>query len=178
MAWTAPRTWTSMEVVTASIMNSHVRDNLLETSPAKATTAGQIFVAAGGNSIVAVRPDSDFISTSETTTSTSYTDLATTGPTVTITTQVRALLLLSGRIRNSTAGAISLMSFEVGGVSALAPADNRALFYQSSLADDEIQASWSSLVDLTAGSNIFTAKYRVSAGTGRFINRRLSVIPF
>ena len=28
MAWTAPRTWVTGEVVTASIMNAHVRDNL------------------------------------------------------------------------------------------------------------------------------------------------------
>lgn len=27
MAWTTPRTWTSSEVVTAAIMNAHVRDN-------------------------------------------------------------------------------------------------------------------------------------------------------
>lgn len=30
MAWTAPRTWTTGEVVTASIMNTHVRDNMRE----------------------------------------------------------------------------------------------------------------------------------------------------
>lgn len=28
MAWTTPRTWTTSELVTASIMNTHVRDNL------------------------------------------------------------------------------------------------------------------------------------------------------
>ena len=27
MAWTAPRTWVTGEIVTAAIMNSHVRDN-------------------------------------------------------------------------------------------------------------------------------------------------------
>jgi len=29
MAWTAPRTWVTGEVVTAALMNTHVRDNLL-----------------------------------------------------------------------------------------------------------------------------------------------------
>jgi len=29
MAWTAPRTWTNGEIVTAAIMNAHLRDNLL-----------------------------------------------------------------------------------------------------------------------------------------------------
>lgn len=28
MAWTAPRTWVTSEVVTAAVMNAHVRDNL------------------------------------------------------------------------------------------------------------------------------------------------------
>ncbi|MDA1330693.1 MAG: hypothetical protein O3B43_06485 [Chloroflexi bacterium] len=28
MAWTTPRTWTTSELVTASIMNTHIRDNL------------------------------------------------------------------------------------------------------------------------------------------------------
>ena len=34
MAWTTPRTWAANEVVTAAIMNSHVRDNenILKTS--------------------------------------------------------------------------------------------------------------------------------------------------
>jgi len=28
MAWTAPRTWVTSEIVTAALMNTHVRDNL------------------------------------------------------------------------------------------------------------------------------------------------------
>lgn len=36
MAWTAPRTWSTGELVTATMMNTHVRDNLLalKTPPA------------------------------------------------------------------------------------------------------------------------------------------------
>ena len=33
MAWTTPRTWTDTELVTASIMNTHVRDNLNALGP-------------------------------------------------------------------------------------------------------------------------------------------------
>jgi len=33
MAWTAPRTWTDGELVTAAIMNPHIRDNLLSLGP-------------------------------------------------------------------------------------------------------------------------------------------------
>jgi hypothetical protein len=49
MAWTAPRTWTTAEVVTAAIMNVHVRDNLLQTAPAKMTTTGDIIYASAAN---------------------------------------------------------------------------------------------------------------------------------
>lgn len=51
MAWTAARTWVAGETVSASIMNTHVRDNLLETVPAKATAAGQIPYSTGGSAI-------------------------------------------------------------------------------------------------------------------------------
>lgn len=33
MAWSAPRTWVTSELVTASIMNTHVRDNFLAVFP-------------------------------------------------------------------------------------------------------------------------------------------------
>lgn len=51
MAWTAPRTWVSGETLTAALMNTHVRDNLLETSAAKVTTAGDITYATGANAL-------------------------------------------------------------------------------------------------------------------------------
>ena len=51
MAWTAPRTWVTNEVVTKAIMDAHVRDNLLETAPAAATTADELIVTTGANAI-------------------------------------------------------------------------------------------------------------------------------
>lgn len=51
MAWTSPRTWTTGELVTASMMNTHVRDNLLETAVSKATTSGRIAYATGANAL-------------------------------------------------------------------------------------------------------------------------------
>ena len=49
MAWSDPRDWTTGEVVTAAIMNAHVRDNFDQTAPAKLTTAGDILYASGAN---------------------------------------------------------------------------------------------------------------------------------
>ena len=51
MAWTAPRTWVTGETVTAALMNVHLRDNLLETSAAAVTTAGDITYADAANSM-------------------------------------------------------------------------------------------------------------------------------
>lgn len=51
MAWTAPRTWVTGETVTAALMNAHVRDNLLETSAATVTTAGDLSYADAANSM-------------------------------------------------------------------------------------------------------------------------------
>ncbi len=56
MPWTAPRTWTTGEIVTASIMNTHVRDNFNETVPAKAVAAGDLFYAVGMNAITRLPP--------------------------------------------------------------------------------------------------------------------------
>lgn len=50
-SWTAPRTWTTGELVTASMLNVHVRDDLLETAPGKVTTAEDLIVGAGANSL-------------------------------------------------------------------------------------------------------------------------------
>jgi hypothetical protein len=51
MAWTAPKTWTVGEILTAANMNAQVRDNLLETGPALVTTKGDLLVAAGLNNL-------------------------------------------------------------------------------------------------------------------------------
>lgn len=45
MAWTTPRTWVTSEVVTASIMNTHVRDNFNYLSTA---VSAQFWLSAAG----------------------------------------------------------------------------------------------------------------------------------
>ena len=47
MAWTTPRTWTTGELVTAAIMNTHVRDNQNVLNP-----AGVSFVIDGGGAAI------------------------------------------------------------------------------------------------------------------------------
>jgi len=65
MAWTSPRTWVAGELVTAALMNAHVRDNLLvlKTPPsalytvnegADYTTASASFVDVDGTNLALV----------------------------------------------------------------------------------------------------------------------------
>lgn len=51
MSWTAPRTWVTGEIVTASLLNTHLRDNLLASAVAQMTTAGDLAYASGANAV-------------------------------------------------------------------------------------------------------------------------------
>ena len=179
MAWTDPnKTWVAAADLTASDMNQYVRDQLDETAPAIATAGSRLIVTDGANSIVERIPVSAFMTTSESTASTSATDLATVGPSVTVTTGTKALIVISARLENDTAGAVSICAADISGATTNSPGADEALYYESSNANDLLAASYSWMVNLNAGSNTFKLKYWVSAGTGTFRWRRIAVIPF
>lgn len=165
---------------TAAQFNLYVRDNLNETAPAKASAAGQIFVSTAANAIVARTPDQDTVATSQGTSSTSYTDLATVGPTVTVTTGVSAIVFLRANASNATATNVSSMCFAVSGASTVAAADSNSISLVNSgtAAGNRFGAAF--LVEsLTPGSSTFQAKYKSSgATTATFADRQLAVIPF
>jgi hypothetical protein len=161
---------------TAAQFNTHLRDNLNQTAPAKATAAGQHFVATGTNAIAARMTTEVLVAASETTGSTSYTDLTTTGPTVTVVTGALALVWLTCTMSNSTTEGCA-MSFAVSNASTIAAADANSVGIRLAAAASAHMSSVL-LVTLTAGTNVFTAKYRVSAtSTGTFADRRLGVLP-
>lgn len=174
MSWSSPMTAVAGATFTAAQFNQFVRDDLNETAPAKATAAGQIFVSTAANAIAARVPDTAAVVTSQTTASTSYTDLATVGPTVTSTTGTAALVMFGAQISNSGANS-SRMSVAVSGASTVAANDQWAAINVGTSALRIV--SFHFFTGLTAGSNTFTAKYDVSAGTGTFVNRELAVIP-
>lgn len=69
------------------------------------------------------------------------------------------------------------MAYEVSGATSIAAADNRGMGVYG-VAGAGVTASGVALhTDLTPGSNVFTAKYRVSSGTGTFLSRRIVVFP-
>jgi len=120
------------------------------------------------------------VDTSETTSSTSFTDLATVGPSVTITTGTRALVIITSYLHNGTNSTSNYIGFEVSGATTVSPSDNRSLFLSNTSTGNgrpELRYSYAYIVTgLNAGSNTFTLKYRCSSGTLVARDRIISVI--
>lgn len=178
MAWTLPMTAVTNATLTAAQWNASVRDNLAETAVAKATTSGSYFVGTGTNSMAQRIPQMDAISTSETTTSASYTDLTTIGPTVTVTSGTNALVLITSNMSSNTANIGCFVGLDISGSTTLAASDSRAIIHTSATANAALCASMVALYSVTAGSNAYTLKYRTSSGTATFQYRRVNVLPF
>jgi len=115
------------------------------------------------------------VTTQENTTSTSYTNLTTSGPAVTITTGTKALVIV-GASAGFNNGANNFMSFAVSGATTIAAADSFAFCSNTTGGSGNAIGSHASVQTLTAGSNTFTAKYKVSSGDGYFSNRRIFVM--
>lgn len=180
MAWSAPMTAVANSTFTAAQFNEYVRDNLNETAPAKATAASGYFVGDGVNSIAERRAVTNSELGEGTTTATDYASLdppANVGPSVTLETGPAALIIVRCSAQNSGAGS-ARMGYEVSGATSLAPADNRGVGFFGA-ANGNINASDVSLwTSLNPGINTFSARYRVSSGTGTFQSRRIIVMPF
>jgi hypothetical protein len=125
--------------------------------------AGQI-VFGGQAVITSATAD---VTTAETTSSTSYTDLTTSGPAVTITPgrTTDQMILIKSDISNSASDR-TFMSVAIAGAAAV---DANA-----------IQSSGTTgygghiLTTAVANGSTHTAKYKVNSGTGTFVNRRIS----
>jgi hypothetical protein len=177
MAWTAPLTAVAGGVFSSSLFNSTVRDNLNETSTAKATQVSGWFPASGINALTERVPVQDNDQGSSTTTSTTYTNLADGLSTaVSVSVGNRALVSIYANFSNSVSGNRSYVGFAVSGASTVAATDFFGI-------DHSFNGGmrWGAtylVTSLTGGSNTFTLQYRVSAGTGTFSVRRIAVIPF
>jgi hypothetical protein len=152
MSWTTPRTFVAGEVETAALFNTHLRDNLNALLPIAASVA-----------------------TGQTTASTSYADLATTGPAVTVTTNTSVLVVFGCKMGGAVAGTQYNMGYAVSGATTTAAADANSLQVLVATVGTSTQLSWMDIATVTAGSNTFTAKYKVSGDTGTFTNRRIAV---
>ena len=118
------------------------------------------------------------VATAQTTTSSSYTDLATAGPAVTVTTGTKAFVITSVRLSGSALGFDSYQSYAVSGATTVAASDTVAIMHGAFRVNTSMRASAGQMITgLTAGSNVFTCKYRVDAtSTGTFLDRAITVI--
>lgn len=141
-------------------------------STADAAAAADVTLTAFMNRVLSAAKAS--VATSQTTASTSYTDLATVGPAVTVTTSTRALVFIMADLGNATGWA--RMSVAVSGATTIAASDGeRALSHSASV----LHRSGITILELAlnAGSNTFTAKYKATAGTSTFADRTIIVVP-
>lgn len=163
MAWTTPRTWVTGELVTASLLNTHVRDNLNYTKEigyAKEVTGTLSFTNTGFADLDAL------------------TGTSTNAMQVSISTTDTAIVGLSANIYNAQAGAITVASWRISGATTANSSDANALYYESSSSNDQIQAGIIRVVTgLTPGTNVFEVQARVNAGTGAFRRADFMVVP-
>jgi hypothetical protein len=165
---------------TAAQFNVYVRDNLNTTAPAVATTAGRLIVTTGLNAVTERNPDVSYLATSQGTATTTYIDLATVGPTITVTAGIKAIVIIGCAISNSTAGSGGRTSVDLTGANTQAAADTNSFLIESGNASDAFKGSWVTIFSpLTPGSTQFRLKYRcVGAATANFSDRLIAVVPF
>lgn len=161
---------------------------------------GVPYVGVGGTGYRVLTSGSTYdsyndVNTSQTTTSTSYTDLATVGPTVTITQSgglQRTLIIVSGYTWSSATGHLGFMSWEVsdtafGGSYTFPPADVHSAYKQYGTANDGTLVTRVSDFGMGGGTGdpdpigakryTVTAKYRSNNGNSvAWQNRRLLVV--
>lgn len=179
MAWVATPTFISGNVLTAAQLNILTGD-INETAVAKASAAGQYFVATAANVLVARTAAFNLYSGggTDTTNSTSYTGL-TGGAAVTVTTGATCIVFHGASLGNDTAGARSWETFAVTGATTISPTDQRGIAVDCSGANRVVKCGAAyTQTGLTPGSNTFTQNFRVTSGIGAFVLRDIGVMSF
>lgn len=181
--------------ITASWANANVRDQVVTpfastsardsaiTSPVEGMiapiTGTDVITYYNGSAWVCITPQAATVTTTEGTTSTSFTNLATSGPAVTVATGTSALITMSSDFANNTNGDGGKIGIDVSGASTIA-APAGSVISQALVAAVSQQVPLSKtfkLTGLTAGNNTFTMKYSaVTGGTATFFNRAIAVV--
>ncbi len=146
MAWTSPRTWVAGELITAAIMNAHVRDNLL----------------------ILKDPISDDYLTNEgadyTTTSTSFVDVDATNLAFTLVTNGGPVMI--GFLGTGKSSAGLQMHFDVDLDGARIAGDDGMVSTTIAVATAVAFAFVFLKSSLSAASHIFKLQWKVTGGTG------------
>lgn len=182
MAWTTPMTAVANAPLTSATFNAQIRDNMRCQAPYLTGTAGDVYVVQSANTIVSRTIQYAEVLTKQTTSSTSFVDLATPGPSITVDMVYgqQAMVWVSAELDNTTADAQSVAAVDVSGASTYSATSQRcAVIRDGNAANSPCQYMASYLFDpLTRGGSLtFEVQYRVGSGTGSFANRRLMVWP-
>lgn len=171
--------WVDLASSTTDLSAYATTSSLTSGLAAKSPSASPTFTGNVVWSAAVLRAATATVATSQTTASESYTDLATVGPAVTLTTGTKALVIISAGGFNANSGGGNIASFAVSGATTVAASDANMLKFGPNGAvnspADRLSASVL-LTGLTAGSNTFTMKYLASTGTAYFSNRTINVI--
>ena len=137
----------------------------------------ETLVSGGAGSSAEFVTGNTKVATAQTTTSTSFADLATAGPTVTVTVGAsgKVALHLASRIANSSADTDCYVGVDISGASTVAAT---SLLIASAGAGKILRFGCTTIITgLSAGSTTFKMQYAVAAGTGTFEARELTVAP-
>lgn len=162
--------FTPFDILTAAELN-----DISENVDALATGSG-IGDGAITPTKINLGPTTAVVATDQGTTSTSFTDLATTGPaaTVTIGTNGLALAFWSAEIYNVSAQ--KYVGVALSGANTVA-ANNADAIRNDPATFSGTQTAFKLFTGLTPGPTTFTLKYRTASGTAQFSSRKITVIP-
>lgn len=151
---------------TPPVIGSSDWGTTLNTALSDINDTAEDSVAGGGASVT----------TQQDTTSTSYTDLSTSGPSVSVTlTEPRTVIVFvkSELYQLSTTDDV-FMSFAATGATTVSASDARAVRHNGSGTGEAYSAF--AVIACDAGTTTFTAKYRAEGGGARFANREIAAV--
>lgn len=154
MAWTTPKTWTVDELVTASMLNTHLRDNL-----------NYLFSGRGGGGTAVLRDNSG----QYTTTSTSFVDVDATNLKIDLTLSgTKVLVGFSGVVEHSLGNNRVFFDVDVGGTRHANSFTDGLVMWRGENGPATMGAAFVVLITgLSTGANTFKLQWKVASGTGR-----------
>lgn len=185
MAWTAPMTAVALDLFTAAEYNLYVRDNFLESAAAinkdLTDNTGGLFSVEATNRVRQRFPGAASVLSEHRISicDTSWKEVQSFGPMVSVVTGTRALVCISAELMNKNNNAQASASFEVTGCTRIYASDNWRITHDGI---DALKWSrsgvWRLVTNLNPGKNTFRMKYRSGAlGPVYFRRREIVVIP-
>lgn len=147
-SWTTPRTWTTGELVTKSIMDTHVRDNL---NALHTPTSFYCVIDQGAN---------------YTYTTTTFADIDSTNLSSGARTWAGGLVLVgfSGSMQHSNNAAIFYLDVAIDG-SRVGGDDGLIVVDQAATANEASNISFTTLIPVSAGSHTISIQWKTSGAT-------------